>query len=60
MYLAAGWLPNAWEERHATSFRVDAAARLRAAIDGEPVELESPVELRIEPCALRVLLPETG
>jgi diacylglycerol kinase family enzyme len=60
MYLAEGWLPNAWEERVATSVRVEAAAALRAAVDGEPVELESPAELRIEPGALRVLLPETG
>jgi diacylglycerol kinase family enzyme len=31
--------------------------RLRAAIDGEPVVLSTPVELRCEPAALRVLLP---
>jgi diacylglycerol kinase family enzyme len=31
--------------------------RLRAAIDGEPVVLSPPVELRSEPAALRVLLP---
>ena len=34
-----------------------AAASLRAAIDGEPVELETPLEFRIEPGALRVLVP---
>ena len=28
-----------------------------AAIDGEPVELASPVELAVEPRALRILLP---
>ncbi len=38
--------------------RIEGPGRLRAAIDGEPVELESPVELRIEPRALRVLLPQ--
>ena len=59
-YVAEGWLPTAWEERVGTSFRIEAAGPLRAAIDGEPVELDSPVELRIEPRALRVLLPETG
>jgi diacylglycerol kinase family enzyme len=32
-------------------------SRLRAAIDGEPVVLSTPIELRCEPAALRVLLP---
>jgi diacylglycerol kinase family enzyme len=31
--------------------------RLAAAIDGEPVELETPLELAVERGALRVLLP---
>ena len=57
-YLAGGWLPRTWEERVAQEFRIEGSGPLRAAIDGEPVELESPVELRIEPRALRVLLPE--
>ena len=30
---------------------------VRAAVDGEPTELEPPVELRSEPGALRLLLP---
>jgi diacylglycerol kinase family enzyme len=30
---------------------------LRAAIDGEPVTLRTPVECAVEPGALRVLLP---
>jgi diacylglycerol kinase family enzyme len=34
--------------------------RLRAAIDGEPAVLSTPVELRCEPAALRVLLPRPG
>jgi hypothetical protein len=34
-----------------------AGGRLRAAIDGEPAELETPLELRVEPRALRVRLP---
>jgi hypothetical protein len=33
------------------------AGGLRAAVDGERVELESPVELSIEPRALRILVP---
>jgi hypothetical protein len=33
------------------------ANRVRAAIDGEPVELDSPLKVRIEPRRLRLLLP---
>ncbi len=39
-------------------FEIDAAAdRLEAAIDGEPEIVETPIEFRVEPRALRVLLP---
>jgi diacylglycerol kinase family enzyme len=42
-------------------FEIDAkAGRLEAAIDGEPEILETPVEFRIEPQALRVLVPPRG
>jgi diacylglycerol kinase family enzyme len=45
-------------ERSGERFVVDAAAgRLEAAIDGEPDVLETPIEFRIEPRALRVLMP---
>jgi hypothetical protein len=45
-------------ERVAERFVVDAAAgRLEAAVDGEPDVLETPVEFRVEPRALRVLVP---
>jgi diacylglycerol kinase family enzyme len=45
-------------ERAAQRFVVDASAgRLEAAVDGEPDVLEMPVEFRIEPSALRVLVP---
>ena len=45
-------------ERIGERFVVDAAAdRLQAAIDGEPDMLETPVEFRVEPRALRVLVP---
>ena len=54
----AGCCARHWDERHAERFTVDAGAgRLRAAVDGEPDELETPIEFRIEPQALRVLLP---
>jgi diacylglycerol kinase family enzyme len=58
LYVAHGWLPRNWEERSAQTFTVDArAGQLRAAIDGEPEELETPLEFRVEPGALRVLVP---
>jgi diacylglycerol kinase family enzyme len=45
-------------ERSGERFVVDAAAgRLQAAVDGEPDVLETPIEFRIEPRALRVLVP---
>src|SRR5438094_5579336 len=46
-------------ERSGERFVIDAApGRLEAAVDGEPEELQTPVELRVEPKALRVLLPK--
>jgi diacylglycerol kinase family enzyme len=56
-YLAADWFPRTWDERVAESFTIERPGGLRAAIDGEPVELESPVELSIDPRVLRVILP---
>jgi diacylglycerol kinase family enzyme len=45
-------------ERIGVRFVVAAGARrLEAAIDGEPDVLEAPVEFRVEPGALRVLVP---
>jgi diacylglycerol kinase family enzyme len=47
------------DERVAERFVVDAAAgRLEAAVDGEPDVLQTPIEFRIEPRALRVLVPD--
>jgi diacylglycerol kinase family enzyme len=46
------------QERVGERFVVAAAAgRLEAAVDGEPEELETPVEFRVQPRALRVLVP---
>jgi diacylglycerol kinase family enzyme len=59
LWAAAGWLPTAWEEHVSASFRIEVPGRrTRAAIDGEPVELDSPLELESLPKALRVLVPE--
>jgi diacylglycerol kinase family enzyme len=45
-------------ERVGEHFVVDAAAgRLEAAVDGEPEVLKTPIDFRIEPRALRVLVP---
>jgi diacylglycerol kinase family enzyme len=60
LYAAKGVLPRAWEERSGARFEVDApGGKVLAAIDGEPVELETPLELAVEPGALRVLLPRS-
>jgi diacylglycerol kinase family enzyme len=56
LYVARGFAPGALEERTAPSFRLDAHVPLRAAIDGEPHTLEPPLEIRVEPLALRVLV----
>jgi diacylglycerol kinase family enzyme len=59
LYVASGWLPSTWEERSGESFTVEAedSRPLAAAVDGEPLDLEPPLEFAIEPGALRVLVP---
>jgi diacylglycerol kinase family enzyme len=58
IYFATGILPTDWASYSGESFRIDSDAdELPAAFDGEPVVLKPPVELRIEPRALRVLVP---
>jgi len=47
-----------WVEWAVPAFRiVHARQRVRAALDGDPVVLESPLEFEIRPRALRVLVP---
>lgn len=47
-----------WEEWAATRFRIESERpRLRAAVDGDPVFLEPPLEVEIRPLGLRVLVP---
>ena len=56
--IAHGVLPSTWEDRVAERFVIDSErGRLQAARDGEPTELETPLEFTIEPRALRVLVP---
>ena len=56
-YTARGWLPRHRDEESGERFTLDAPGPLTVAIDGEPAVLEPPLELAIEPGALRVLLP---
>jgi diacylglycerol kinase family enzyme len=58
LYTLEGWLPSAWNDRKGESFTVETQdSKVEAAIDGEPVELESPLRFEVRPRALRVLLP---
>jgi diacylglycerol kinase family enzyme len=58
LYTTNGVLPRTWHDRSAERFVLDApGGNVEAAVDGEPVELETPVELAVEPGALRVKLP---
>jgi diacylglycerol kinase family enzyme len=58
LYAASGWLPTTWTELEASRFVVRLDRRsVGAAVDGEPVELESPLEIECLPRALRVLRP---
>jgi len=58
LYAPLGVLRSAWEERSAEQFSVDASSEsVRVAFDGEPARLETPVEFRVEPRALRLLVP---
>ncbi len=58
LYTLEGWLPTAWNDMKGRSFTVETpASKMEAAIDGEPVELDSPLGFEVRPRALRVLLP---
>ncbi len=58
LYAPRGLVQPTWDERSGESFTIDAReGHLHAAVDGEPDELATPIEFRIEPRALRVLVP---
>jgi diacylglycerol kinase family enzyme len=58
LYAAHGLLPRTWNERTGERFTIDVAEHaVDAAIDGEPARLQTPLEFRTRPLALRVLLP---
>jgi diacylglycerol kinase family enzyme len=60
LYIPHGFRRITWEERSCTELEIGSPLpRLRAAVDGEPVELDSPALFRIEPRALRLLVPRT-
>ena len=58
LYVPHGFRRITWDERACTELEIGSPLpRLRAAIDGEPAELDTPLQFRIEPAALRVLVP---
>jgi diacylglycerol kinase family enzyme len=58
IYAARGLRRLRWTERKAAEVRIETRRNpAPAAIDGEPALLETPLELRVEPGALRLLLP---
>jgi diacylglycerol kinase family enzyme len=57
LYSAGGLLPTDWDERVGQVFELDGPTVLQAAIDGEPVQVQLPLVCRLEPRALRVLVP---
>ncbi len=58
LYVAHGWTPRSWEERSCDHVTIDVDGHhVKAAVDGEPALFETPLEFRLEPGALRVLVP---
>lgn len=58
LYIPHGFRRITWEERSCTELEIGSPlTSLRAAVDGEPAELETPISFRIEQRALRVLVP---
>ena len=62
LYRAGGLLPHHWDGPTAMrEVTIDACGEgVPAAVDGEPVHLELPVRITVEPQALRVLIPQAA
>jgi diacylglycerol kinase family enzyme len=61
VYAARGLRRLRWTETRAEQVTIETrTSPARAAVDGEPALLSSPLRLRVEPGALRLLLPATG
>jgi len=60
LYCAGGLLPRHWDGPAAMrELTIDARRRgVPAAVDGEPVHLDFPLRITVEPQALRVLVPQ--
>jgi diacylglycerol kinase family enzyme len=59
--VAQGWLPRTWHDRVESELVVELETpRVRAAIDGEPATLETPLRFTSLPGALRLLVPAEG
>jgi diacylglycerol kinase family enzyme len=58
LYVPHGFRRMTWDERSCSEIEIGSPLpRIRTAIDGEPVELDTPLQFRSEPGALRVLVP---
>jgi diacylglycerol kinase family enzyme len=58
LYVPHGFRRITWDQRSCTELEISSPLpRVSAAVDGEPAELETPLWFRIEPGALRLLLP---
>lgn len=58
LYVPHGFRRLTWDEETCSELEIGSPLpQIRAAVDGEPVELDSPVVFRVEPGALRVLVP---
>jgi diacylglycerol kinase family enzyme len=58
LYVPHGFRRITWEERSCPELEIGSPLpRIRAAVDGEPAELETPLAFRVDPGALRVLVP---
>lgn len=56
LYTTPGWLPTTWDKRDGHRFVISLDEQsVVAAADGEPVQLEPPLEIECLPQALRVL-----